>query len=290
MFQIKFNNKQSVIFNTAFGIGFSLVSLALLFLPSYAGPQSLLDPYADIRPAKESKATGKKAPKSQAKKAQPTFEQTASNEMNEANGVSPSSPAKTKKIKAKANAAPKNQVSKSDNPGFVSGFKEIQHGFMTSFTAAFGGISNGTKAAGAKVADGTRNIGGGMAAASSKVVTVPKNLVAKIPAPKVPKIKKDKTPKIGEVKPAPQNNQELPTLANKPVIPALPGKPLDQSIAQEKQRKKLKDVDVTTGAVANGAQRKPGIITAYVGKFMQKRKKAAPAANLTANNPASIAH
>ncbi len=271
MFKIRFNEQHSLIVNTVFGIGLGLASLIVLCLPSYAGPQSLLDPYADVSSTKESKPTSKKAVK-QAVRQRASDSEELSVSGNDTNRDQSSSDMSDK---TKAGKGVKTKISKGDNPGFLSGVKEVQHGYVTSMKAAGGGIIDGSKAAGAKVAAGTKAIGGGIVAASQKVFSGPKALAANVTPAK--KEKKKKTPQIADA-------SAIPPSAPHTILPVLPGEPLDQVLAEQKERKRLKDVAVT------GEAKKPGIITSAVGKLhiFHKAKKKTPD-NLTANNPNAVA-
>ena len=109
-----------------------------LFLPiaSFAGSQSLLDPYANIQPnlTTDTKPLGdrttKKPPKHNKVKAAKTPEQNTVEQ----------NPAKQAPVATKTTV--------NNNLGFLSGMKEIQHGCATSFKSAGQAIVSGGKAAG----------------------------------------------------------------------------------------------------------------------------------------------
>jgi len=149
----------------AFPVGISMLALLSLCTPIYAGSQSLLDPYANIQP-----------PASQPD-ARPLGDRTSKKQ--------PRSSDRLKSAKAPQNRAPgrlsSTTNSASANPGFLSGVKEIQHGYVTTFKAAGHGIINGSKSAGATLAAGGGKVKDGLSAAGHKIIPGPKALVAKTP-------------------------------------------------------------------------------------------------------------
>ncbi len=173
-------------------ISLSTTGVLLLHLPVYAGPQSLLDPYATI---------------------QPPAGQTESTSLGDR--TSAKKPGLAGKLKT-ARSSTKNTTGQpgnttnnaATNPGFLSGIKEIQHGCMTSFKATGHGIVNGSKSAGAKIA----------------------SLAAKTPHAKKPKPGSPKTAAVGNTQATGINSaftpngtvSELPGKPLGPVVNTLP--------------------------------------------------------------------
>ncbi len=256
MFKIKFKEKFAVGVNTVFGIGSILAGSLLLCLPANAGAQSLLDPYADVSPTKESKPFSKKLVKQPIK--QPARQSESSLEepsISSSETNKDLSGAENPENRANGQGV-KTNVSKAENNGFLSGIKDVQRGCVNTMKAAGSGIVGGTKAAGSKVAAGTKAIGAGIAAAGQKAISGPRALASNV-------IPEKKVKKPAQVATA---NAASPT---RTILPPLPGKPLDQVIAQQKELKHAKDTAVT------GETKKPGVITSAVGKlsFFHKTKK-----------------
>jgi hypothetical protein len=221
MRSIKFNEHCILAGNTVNGVIFVLTIIAVFCLPSFAGPQSLLDPYANIQ-APDAKVQSKTIfAKKTAKKQNSNVEQNADNEDSNVSNQVAARPTKVKTSKvAKTQAIDQGGVassSVSNNSGFLSGVKEIQHGCVTSIRAVGNGIVNGSKSAGAKVAAGTRGVCGGVVSASHKAA--PRAVAKRESAPL-----DEKQPEVAETNPLP----------SKPIFRPLPGKPLDQVVAEKK--------------------------------------------------------
>lgn len=155
----------------------SILLLAALSISScgavYAGPQSLLDPYASVQaPSNKAKATKPSAPKNEspkgpARSALSSLESEDSAKQEE-QAEKPSKTKAEKKEKKEKNSAPASASQKPENSdgsekGVVSGIKDIQSSYVKTFKAAGSGLVNGTKAAGAKMADGTKKMRDGVA-------------------------------------------------------------------------------------------------------------------------------
>jgi hypothetical protein len=142
----------------------------------WAGPQSLLDPYASIQAPgaknkaskskanKASKAEEKPEEKAEVKKSSTTRSALSSMEGEEERPVEKAvKPVKTEK---KTHVAKERVEEKSDKPlatnssdgGVVSGISDIKKSYVKTFKAAGSGIVNGTRAAGAKVAGGGKKV------------------------------------------------------------------------------------------------------------------------------------
>lgn len=225
----------------AIGVAYFLAAGYLSGAAAIAGPQSLLDPYADIQPTSSPVVSNKsvavkKVPKLKPTKGQQVANQGVTNELgSRTSSRNPNSSAqhlgKVAGNKAISQvSAPAGNA--TNNPTVLSGLKEIQHGYVTSFKAAGQGIVNSSKAAGAKIAAGTRTIAGGaktlggkfkdgIGAAGSKIASVPKALAMKAPQPK-PKDNNQSQMAIGAQMAAANRGQ----LAARQPMPILPGKPL----------------------------------------------------------------
>jgi hypothetical protein len=143
----------------------------------YAGPQSLLDPYANIQaPASKSKANKSAQPKPEAVSKGSTTRSALSGEESEEKAPVEkvekqvkAKPEKKEKALPVAKEPREEKSTKKSTPvssgdaGVVSGIKDIQSGYVKTFKAAGSGIVNGTKAAGAKVADSTKKVRDGVA-------------------------------------------------------------------------------------------------------------------------------
>jgi len=263
MIEIKFSQQHIVTGSTVFGIILALIAMTGFCLPGQAGPQSLLDPYADVLPP-ATKSEAKTAAKKFAK--QPSNNSQRSSLAGSENSDSPSDLI-SKPVKDKPNKhAVSNKVSQvnntANNSGFLSGIKEIQHGYVTSIKAAGSGIVNGSKAAGSKVAVGTKGLWSSAANASHKIVSTPKAIAKKVPSPE---IKEQKQPEV----------QEASALPARSSMPTLPGKPLDQ-VSEKLPRSRMKDTPVT--------EKKPGVIAHTFSKLHFFKKKSPPA-KVAATNP-----
>ena len=105
-----------------------------------AGPQSMLDPYANVKaPSSYTQAAHKKVKV----KPQPT----------PSNSVTIGAPA-TSQV----------QSTSIDSPGIMSGTKEIMHGFSTATKGAANGIVNPTKKLGSGMVTGSKKVGHSLAA------------------------------------------------------------------------------------------------------------------------------
>lgn len=158
----------------------SILLLAALSISSceavYAGPQSLLDPYASVQaPSNKAKATKPSAPKNESPKG-PARSALSSLESDDSakQEEQAEKPSKTKaekkekkekkeKDSAPAVASQKPENSNGSEKGVVSGIKDIHSSYVKTFKAAGSGLVNGTKAAGAKMADGTKKMRDGVA-------------------------------------------------------------------------------------------------------------------------------
>ncbi len=265
----KFNRRFSFLDNLLTATALSLsVGVTISGLASYAGPQSLLDPYASIQPPTAAKVQPKALfSKKLAKKQNVNQEQAVSNNV-QSDTVANEAVNKPSKVKVKApkiakdipidqgQAVPNNKIS-ADKPGFLDGVKEIQHGSLICIKCTGSGIVSGSKIAGAKVSAGTRSMCDGVSSLSHKVIP---------------------TKAIAKAAPAAEHKQSQVAQNKKSLYPALPGKPLDQ-IAEDRKLegkdKPLGDGQVKESRVAHTFNKL---------NFLSKHKKAQPA-QMTASNP-----
>ncbi|PWT96477.1 MAG: hypothetical protein C5B53_09605, partial [Candidatus Melainabacteria bacterium] len=141
----------------------------------WAGPQSLLDPYASIQaPGAKTKATKTKATKaSKANKSEEKPEEKAEAKKSSTRSALSSleseeekpvekvdKPVKSEKKThvAKEKGGDKPLTPSSSDGGVVSGINDIKNSYVKTFKAAGSGIMSGTKAAGAKVAGGGKKV------------------------------------------------------------------------------------------------------------------------------------
>lgn len=191
-------------------------------LPAQAGPQSMLDPYADIQPTasqpEKKPARTKKSP-TQKDSAQ---QQSASNDLG--NRTSSKNPSSANK--------------QASNPGFLSGIKEVQHGTVTSFKAAGHGIVNGTKAAGSKIAGGAKGLGGKFKNGE------PGDKLASTTDTKSDKVPKHKAKKKVRPQIATANPNIDPSVASMPELPGKPLGSLEDTLPHSKRKNPVKQKNV----------------------------------------------
>lgn len=266
---VKLNNRKTASqqFNTRPNFRIDTISVLIaavswLQLPAYAGPQSLLDPYASIQaPQAQTEAEplgDRKSTKMPGSKSRPL-------------SVRSSAASKSSQLASTTNSASAN----SANPGILSGIREIQHGCVNSFKATVHAIANGSKSMGTKVAPAFDKAKDGMSAAGHKIVAAPKALTAKMPFNR----QKNQSQAL-----ATANSQAPSSSFANSSSGKFPGKPLSPIVTKPTHTAKVK----VNPAAKTKTAGKTNLVSRTFNKFNVFSRHKNAQGNMTATNPNAL--